>query len=112
MSDIENVCQEMLKHIADLLMPLRTTKEVRVDAFEGLDRTSRELAKLLKESDFIPRSAFKELYSAGRVLEAEAPYSKDPELIRSMAAKIQKTADLIIWGECYEDHKPGVPRME
>ena len=111
MGDIDRVAGEMCRNIFDFLLPLQTTKEIRVDSFEKADQSAREFARLLKGSQSIPRLPFKELYSAARALEAEAPYSGNPDLVLGMAAKLHMTADLIVWGECHEDRQPGVPRV-
>lgn len=111
MSEIERVGGEMCRHIFDFLLPLQTSKEINEDVFEKLDQSSREWARLLKGSQAIPRAPFKELYSAARVLVAEAPYSKNADLIQEMASKLHMTADLIVWGQCHEDRQPGVPQV-
>jgi hypothetical protein len=111
MSQVEQVGKELCRHIVEFLLPLQTTREIKTDVFEKVDQTSREFARLLKGSEVIPRIPFKELYSAARVLEAEAQYSGNPDLVGEMAAKLHMTADLIVWGECHEDRRPGIPRI-
>lgn len=110
MSEVDRVSEEMCRHIYDFLLPLQTTKELHIERFELLDQSSRLFAKFLKGLDSIPRQYFKELYSAARALEAEAPYSKDPAAVSAMANKLHMTADLIVWGECHDDRVPGKPR--
>lgn len=111
MSDLQRVGEQMCRQIQDFVIPLQTEKDIREHAFEMLDKTSRQWAFLLKGSQAIPRAPFKELYSAARVLEAEAPYTGNPSLVLQMASALHMTADLIIWGECHEDRVPGVPRV-
>jgi hypothetical protein len=112
LSEIDRVGEEMCRHIFEFLLPLQTTKELNEERFELIDQSSRLFAKLLKGSAFIPRTHFKELYSAARTLEAEAPYARDPAAVNGMANKLHMTADLIVWGECHEDRVPGKPRIK
>ncbi|OGB09864.1 MAG: hypothetical protein A3E23_12465 [Burkholderiales bacterium RIFCSPHIGHO2_12_FULL_65_48] len=107
--EIEHIGKNMGEQIVELISALQSTKEIKEDVFEKLDQSSRELARLLKGSEMLPRKLFKDLYSAARVLIAKAPYSKNPDLVQSMGAKLHMTADLIIWGQCHEDRQPGVP---
>lgn len=110
--NVEHASRELCRTLFNFLLPLQTTKEINEDLFEKVDVAARNFAKILKEKDFIPKIPFKELYSAVRVLEAESGYSRNPVLLKSMASKLQDTAELIVWSECHEDHQLGVPRVK
>jgi hypothetical protein len=111
MSDVDRVGAEMKRNIFDFVSHLQTTKEIKLDAFEKIDQSSRELTKLLKGSEMLPRKWLYELDMAAGILEAEAPYAEDAKLIEEMASKLRMTFGIIICGECHNDRKPGVMRI-
>jgi hypothetical protein len=111
MSDIDQLSAEIIKNIFDVLMPLQTTKELNVRAFEFLDSSANKLAQLLRGSTQLPREIINELYTAAKALQNEAPYAKDPALVQQWCSKLYMTFDLILLGESHDDRKPGVPRV-
>lgn len=111
MSSIESVAAELRSSGAELVMALQSTKEIKQQAFERLDRASRELSLLLKGSEQLPRQIVNDLYITAKILENEAPYSQDSTLVQQMAYALYMTFDLILLGESHEDRKPGVPRV-
>lgn len=112
MSEINQVSEDMRRHIFDFLMPLQTTREIKEEVFEELDKSSRELARLLKGSEQLPRAVLDELYMAAKTLVNEAPHSPMPDLVQQMAVKLYMTFDLILGGECHEDRQAGIPRVK
>ncbi|WP_175131457.1 hypothetical protein [Achromobacter pulmonis] len=111
MSGIEGVAAELRSSGAELVMALQSTKEIKQQAFERLDRASRELAILLRGAEQLPRQIVNDLYITAKILENEAPYSKDNELVRQMAYTLYKTFDIILLGESHDDYRPGIPRV-
>ncbi|EJO29431.1 hypothetical protein [Achromobacter marplatensis] len=111
MSSIEGVATEMRRSGAELVMALQSTKEIKQQAFERLDKASRELAELLRGSEQLPRQIVNDLYLTAKILENEAPHSKDTTLVSQMACALYMTFDLILLGESHEDYHPGMPRV-
>lgn len=110
MNNIEDVAAELRSSGAELVMALQSTKEIKRQAFERLDNASRELATLLRGSEQLPRQIVNDLYITAKILENEAPYSKDHELVSHMARELYMTFDIILLGESHEDYRSGVPR--
>ncbi|WP_457447618.1 hypothetical protein [Roseateles sp. P5_E4] len=110
MSSIEDVAAELRSSGAELVTALQTTREIKQQAFERLDQASRELARLLKGADQLPRQIVNDLYLTAKILENEAPYSKDNARVGQMASALYMTFDLILLGESHEDRRSGVPR--
>ncbi|WP_241047424.1 hypothetical protein [Achromobacter xylosoxidans] len=111
MIGFEAVAEELRSSGAELVMALQSTKEIKAQAFERLDKASRELAGLLRGSEQLPRQIVNDLYVTAKILENEAPYSKDSELVGQMACSLFMTFDLILLGESHEDYRPGTPRV-
>ncbi|SEL68001.1 hypothetical protein SAMN05216359_113136 [Roseateles sp. YR242] len=111
MSSVESVATELRSSGAELVTALQSTKEIKRQAFERLDQASRELARLLKGSEQLPRQIVNDLYVTAKILENEAPYSKDSAAVGQMASALYMTFDLILLGESHEDRRPGVPRI-
>ena len=109
--NIEGVAAELRSSGAEFVMALQTTKEIKREAFERLDKASRELARLLKGAEQLPREIVNDLYITAKILENEAPYSKDSALVSQMAGTLFMTFDIILLGESHEDYPPGTPRV-
>ncbi|GAA0831066.1 hypothetical protein [Cupriavidus pauculus] len=110
MSNVESVAAELRSSGMELVTALQTTKEIKRQAFERLDQASRELARLLKGSEQLPRQIVNDLYVTAKILENEASYSRDAVLVAQMASALYMTFDLILLGESHEDRRLGVPR--
>ena len=93
MSSIESVAAELRSSGAELVLALQTTKEIKQQAFERLDNASRELARLLRRSEQLPRRIVNDLYITAKILENEAPYSKNSVLVSQMAFALYMTFD-------------------
>lgn len=111
MGSIEEVAARLRSNGMELVAALQSTKEIKQQAFERLDSASRELAQLLKGAEQLPRQIVNDLYLTAKILENEAPYSKDSALVAQMASELYMTFDLILLGESHEDRIPGVPRV-
>lgn len=111
MGDVESVAAELRSSGFELITVLQSTKEIRLQAFDRLNQASRELARLLRGSEQLPRQIVNDLYVTAKILENEAPYSKDKALIQQMASELFMTFDLILLGECHEDRGPGLSRV-
>lgn len=112
MSDIDIISSELRKNITNFIVPVQTATVINEDAFEELNKSAIMLAKTLKGTELIPKSLLKELLVTFRILYAEASYIKEhAEQLESMAAQLETIFNLIIFNECPDDRKPGVPRI-
>lgn len=111
MSDLAQLGAEIEAGVFSLITPLQTTKILDHAAFEKIDQASRRLAAALKGHEMLPRKPLHQLEMAASILEAEAPYANEPELLAQMATKLRYTFALILTGECHDDRKPGVMRI-
>ncbi len=108
-SPIENIIREA---VTNLLVPLQTTRVIKHEAFMQLDEASKQLAKVLKTEEFVPKSVLNELYVSAQVLRNEAPYFRsETATLLSMANQLEMTLALILRGESHEDRIPNVPRV-
>jgi hypothetical protein len=111
MSDVGRLSEELYQHFFDLIVPLQTTKEINDTAFQAADQIGKELARLLKGQELLPRKLLYDLDMAAGILENEARHATDPDKVMAMARAVQMTYGLILCGECHDDRKPGVPRV-
>ncbi len=111
MINVDGVAAELRSSGAELVMSLQSTKEIKVQAFECLNNASKELARLLRGAEQLPRQIVNDLYVTAKILESEAECSRDSELVRQMASELYMTFDLILLGESHEDRTPGIPRF-
>ncbi len=111
MNGVESVAAELRSSGAELVMALQSTKEIKQQAFDRLDKASRELATVLRGAELLPRQIVNDLYITAKILENEAPYSKDEELVHQMAYTLYETFDIILLGESHDDYRPGIPRV-
>ena len=100
------------KELGKFLLQIQNNKSFDHDAMGRLEKIGRELAKLLKHQDMIPKVILREMRSAIKILRAEAPYMpSEQRVMLDLADRIEMTFDLILLGEDYEDRLPGVPRV-
>lgn len=111
MRGIEKIAAELRSSGAELVTALQSTKEIKQPAFERLDQASRELARLLKGAEQLPRRIVNDLYITAKIRENEGPHSKDSVRVGQMAAALYMTFDLILLGESPDDRRPDVPRV-
>lgn len=111
MNDMERLGTDIEAGVFSLITPLQATKKVDLAAFEKIDLASRSLAVELKGHKMLPRKPLQQLEMAASILEAEAPYADQPQLLTQMATKLRYTFALILTGECHDDRKPGVMRI-
>jgi hypothetical protein len=112
MNEIDQVADELRKNITNFIVPLQTTRVVRADAFEAINRSARTLARILRGSPLVQKSLLNELFVTAQILRAEAPYLKgESAKLSGMADQIETTFALILKGEAHEDRVPGVPRV-
>lgn len=109
--EIDHAAQEMQRCIFDVINGLQEAREIRQHAFEQADHWGRELAKLLKGSEMLPREPLHKLDMAAGILENEAPNSSNEQLVIAMSRAMRYTLGLILWGQCHDDYKSGVPRV-
>lgn len=109
--EFEFAAREMNRYLLDAVNQIQELKELRTDAFIKADLYMREVATRLKGREQVPRQVLQKLRMAAGVLENEAPYAKDEASVLQMANDVQTTLDLILWGECHDDRKPGIPRV-
>lgn len=95
-----------------LLLPIQTKWVLDPEAFASLHANAKELARLLKGQDLVPKDILHSLNSTVKVLRAEAPYmGTQAERLVKMADDLAYTFDLILADESHEDRSPGVPRI-
>ena len=95
-----------------LFYPLQTTRLLKREAFEDLEKLVRQLSKELKDHDLVPKSLLNKIYSSIQVLRNESPYIKgETTTLESMASQLEMSLALILIGETREDRVPGVPRV-
>jgi len=112
MNDIDDVLRELPDRISRLLIPLQTGEVIDQAAFESLEQCARSLARKLKGSELLPRTALKELKVAIGVLRAEAQHAgKEAPNLVAMSNRLEMVFDLILRGESPDDRVPGVPRI-
>jgi len=109
--EINHAWKETLYHLFDVVNGVQDGKEIREEAFEKGEAWAHELTKLLKGSEMLPRVFLHKLEMAAGILENEAPYSPDEQRVLAMSRAIRYTLNLILWGKCHDDYKPGVPRI-
>jgi hypothetical protein len=110
-SDIERTGAEMRTCLGELVNYAQEVKEVPEAIFAKADHVSRELARLLKGHEMLPQKFLQNLHMTAGILENEAPYCKNQQKVKEMAMQLQDTLGLILWGECHDDYKPGIPRI-
>lgn len=112
--EVHSVFDELQIHMFDVVNGVQDGKEIRASAFERTEELSRQLTKLLKDHEFLPRYVLLKLSQAAAILENEASYmptiAEQQEAVR-MANAIQVTSSLILRGECHDDRRPGIPRI-
>jgi hypothetical protein len=108
--EINHAWKEMLHHLFDVVNGVQDGREIREKAFEDAERWARELTKLLKGSEMLPRAFLHKLDMAAGILENEASHSPDERRVLAMSRAVRYTLGLILWGQCHDDYKPGVPR--
>ncbi|MGE7955218.1 hypothetical protein ACQKQA_01240 [Pseudomonas sp. NPDC089530] len=112
MNDLDLLQKSFRQKIGDFLLAVQTTKTISSQAFQEIDAQSKLLARLLKDKELISKSLLNELYTAARILRAEAPFAKDQQAaLVKMAEQLELTFDLILRGECPSDRVSGVPRV-
>lgn len=111
LSERDHVAVEMLRYLSDVCNGVQEAKEVRSNAFNAAHVLGRELARLFKGSDMLPRTLLAALYGAAAMLENEAPYCPDPSRVIAMADAIRQTFGCLISGKAHDDSLPGVPRI-
>ena len=100
------------KELGKFLLQIQTNKGFDHDAMGRLEKIGRELAKLLKHQDMIPKVILREMRAAIKILRAEAPYMPNEQRVMlDLADRMEMTFDLILLSEDHEDRQPGVPRV-
>lgn len=109
--EIEHLADELQRHVFDLIVPLQTTRDLNLHAFDAAEDAARELARTLKGSTLLPRKCLHLLDMAAQTLESAALYAKDSAFVQQMAMALRGTLTLIIWGECHDDYKSRASRL-
>jgi hypothetical protein len=98
--------------VSTFLVPLQTTRVLKRNAFDALAVEVKDLAKLRKGHELVPKALLNEIYGTMQVLRNEAPYFKgETATLEDMANQLEMTLGLILVGESHEDRVPGVPRI-
>lgn len=62
MKTIDEVGERLCASITRLLVPLQTERRLHADVFEDLDRAAKDLERLLRASEALPRKLMNEIY--------------------------------------------------
>lgn len=113
MMNIEKLKDEFNQKATDFLVPIQTSKVVKLDCFESLRESLEKISLALKDIDLISKSLLNEVYVTIKILRGEAPYFSDNEsrLMIYMANNLEYVFELILKNEAVGERKPGVPRI-
>ena len=109
--EIDHAWSEMLYHLGDVVNGVQDGAEIRESAFAKAEVWARELTRLLKNSESLPRENLHRLNKLIGMLEGGAEHSVDKNRVLSMAGSSRRTLGLILAGECFDDYVVGVPRI-
>jgi len=113
--EIDHAANEYRRHIADVVNGVQELREIREKAFTDSQNWARELTKLLKDQEDVPKRHLYAIYAAIGTLENEAPDSKNEKRVLEIAGAIRLTFSMILTGRCHDEYKPpqaGVPRIK
>jgi hypothetical protein len=113
MSDsIESTTAAFREAITKFIVPLQTTRVIKMNEFDAMDKSARELTSLLKGNELVSKSLLNEFFITVQVIRNEAPYfGKDSVQLEELARKIEYYLGLILTDETPEQRIPGVPRI-
>jgi hypothetical protein len=112
--EISSVFENLECSMFDVVNGVQDGKEIRTAAFERTEQLSRQLTALLKGHELLPRYIMLGLSKAATILQNEAPYmptTSEQQEARRMSNAIQLTSSLILYGECHQDRRPGIPQI-
>jgi hypothetical protein len=112
--EIDHAADEYTRHLFDVLNGVQELREVRESAFTEAQHWARELTRLLKGQEGVPKRHLYAIYAAMGTLENEAPGSPHEQRIMEIADAIRLTFSMILTDRCHEDYnppQPGIPRM-
>ena len=105
------VWDELQRHLVDLVNGVQDAREIRSTAFAQTEILGKDLTRLLKGQEFLPRYVLLGLRDASSALESGAEFLRDPRPALEMANSLKWTFDLILMGESHSDRQVGVPRI-
>ena len=103
MNEIESLSKRLQASIFELVEPIQATKEINHEAFNRADEVGRELTRLLKGHELLPRSVLYSLDMAVGVLLSEAEYCRDKEDVLTVARTLRLTYGLLLCGEAHDE---------
>lgn len=111
--EIDHAADEYARHLFDVVNGVQELREVRENAFAESERWARELTRLLKGSEEVPKRHLARIFDAMGMLENEAPSSGHEKRVMEIVEAIHLTFGLILSNECHDDwnNQPGVPRV-
>lgn len=111
--EIDHAANEYRRHIFDVVNGVQELREIREKAFAESEHWARELTKLLKGQEDVPKKHLRGIYDAILTLENEAPDSRHEIRVMEIADAVRLTFGLILGDECHDDWnpQPGVPRI-
>jgi len=112
--EIDHAADEYTRHLFDVVNGVQELREVREGAFAESERWARELTRLLKGREDVPKRHLFEIYGAMGILENEAPNSRHEQRVLQIADAIRLTFSLILTDRCHDEYvppQPGVPRV-
>jgi hypothetical protein len=109
----KNVVPELREAVSAFLYPLKTTREVKKEAFARLESLASESTRIGKSDDLLSKELLREVFVTARLIEPEEEFVAvaDRAVLGSMREKLDRLVYLLVIGESPEDRVPGVPRV-
>lgn len=107
------ILPDLREAVSAFLYPLKTTREVKKDAFARLESKVAETTRICKTDDFVAKALLLEIFVTIRAIGPEEDYVAvgDRTALRAMREKLEALFYLLVLGESPEDRVPGVPRI-
>ena len=107
------ILPELREAVSAFLLPLKTMRGVKKEAFARLEAIVTEATRICKGDDLLSKALLAEVFLTARAIEPEEEYVgvADRAALRAMREKLEVLFYLLIDGESPEDRVPGVPRI-
>ena len=107
------ILPELREAVSAFLYPLKTTSEVKKEAFARLEAIAAEATRICKAAALLSKALLAEIFIATRAIEPEEEYVavEDRAALCGMRQKLDVLFYLLLKGESPEERLPGVPRV-
>lgn len=109
--EIDYAASNYRRYIFDVVNGVQEAREIREKAFTESEYWARELTRLLKGHEQVPKKHLYAIYSAAGILENEAPNSKHERRVMEIVSAIRLTFAMILTDSCHDECKPSQPGM-